>query len=146
MLGLLLWNLVAVVSILVSTVTSQSSNVSIALSTWQPGIASLFGGDLNTPQGDEYGATIGSCGYGSIPTTTWPYRSIAALPTTGQGYLAGPAQGCGTCWQFTCVNDGPQFSGKCNPGSAEQSVTVQITDRYSSTRAKLTTRALKLRS
>ena len=108
---------------------AQNSNVSIALSTWQPGIASLYGTDIGTPGATEYGATIGSCGYADIPVTTWPFLSIAALPTTGQGYLAGPAQGCGICYQLTCVDDGPQFAGKCNPGSTEQSVTLQITDR-----------------
>lgn len=118
--GLLLFNMYSV--------ESQSLNASVALSTWRPGIASLFGGDLNTPQGDEYGATIGSCGYANIPTVTWPYRSIAALPTTGQDYMNGPVQGCGTCYQISCVNDGPDFSGKCNADSANQSVTVQITD------------------
>lgn len=106
------------------------SNVSVALSTWTPGIASLYGGDVGTPEAKEYGASIGSCGYADIPTASWPYLSIAALPTTGQGYLNTPAQGCGTCYQITCVDDGPQFAGKCNPGAASQSVTVQITDRY----------------
>lgn len=110
-----------------STVCS-ADNVSIALSTWTAGIASLYGGDAGTPAFEEYGTTIGSCGYTNIPYATWPFRSVAALPTTGQGYLAGPAQGCGLCFQITCVDDGPEFAGKCNSGSAEQSVTVQITD------------------
>ena len=119
-LGMMLSGLAAVV-------TGQS-NASVALSTWSSGIASLFGGDFGTPAATEYGATIGSCGYADIPVVTWPYLSIAALPTTGQGYLAGPAQGCGTCYQITCVNDGPDFGGKCNDDSAGQSVTVLITD------------------
>lgn len=123
--------LVTVILLLCSLVLTvcQQSNVSIALSTWQPGIASLYGGDLTTPQAAEYGATIGSCGYADIPVASWPYLSIAALPTTGQGYLAGPAQGCGTCYEVSCVDDGLQFAGKCNVGSAAQSVTLQITDR-----------------
>ena len=104
----------------------QQSNVSIALSTWAPGIASLYGGDIGTDAAKEYGATIGSCGYADIPVVSWPFLSIAALPTTGQGYLAGPAQGCGTCYQITCVDDGPDFNGKCNPDAASQSVTVQV--------------------
>lgn len=106
-----------------------AGDVAVALSTWTPGVASLYGGDVGTEAAKEYGATIGSCGYADIPVVSWPFLSIAALPTTGQGYLDGPAQGCGTCYQLSCVNDGPEFNGKCNPDSANQSVTVQITDR-----------------
>lgn len=113
--------------LLVVGVRAQN-NVSVALSAWQPGIASLYGGDFDSPHAKDFGASIGSCGYADIPVATWPFLSIAALPTTGQGYLAGPAQGCGTCYQVTCVDDGPQFNGKCLPGSAGQSVTVQVTD------------------
>lgn len=103
-------------------------SVSTALSSWQPGIASLYGGDIGTAAASEYGATIGSCGYADIATATWPFLSIAALPTSGPGYQAGPVEGCGTCYQISCVNDGSDFNGKCDPDSDEESVTVQITD------------------
>lgn len=124
--------MILAILLLFASRAGAQSNVSVALSTWTPGIASLYGGDVGTPEALEYGATIGSCGYADIPVAAWPYLSIAALPTTGQGYLNTPAQGCGTCYQITCVDDGPQFAGKCNPGSSAQSVTVQITDRYAS--------------
>jgi len=108
-----------------------SQNTSFALTTWTSGIASLYGSNIGTPGATEYGATIGSCGYGDIPTTTWPFLSIAALPTTGQGYIQGPVQGCGTCYQISCVNDDGSFAGKCNDDWATESVTVQITDSCS---------------
>lgn len=123
------WSIMIFLCLLLCLVRAASaSNVSIALSTWQSGIASLYGGNDGSPAWDDYGAAGGSCGYTSIPYATWPFRSIAALPTTGQGYMAGPAQGCGTCYQISCTDDGPDFAGKCNPGSADQSVTIQITD------------------
>lgn len=122
-----MWALAAV-TFAYTLVSASCGNVSIALSAWQPGIASLYGGDFGSAHAKDYGASIGSCGYADIPVTAWPFLSIAALPTTGQGYLTGPVQGCGTCYQLTCVDDGPSFNGKCNPGSAEQSVTVQSVD------------------
>ena len=37
----------------------------------------------------------GSCGYGMLDKTEWPYWSVAALSTKSPFYLAGPLRGCG---------------------------------------------------
>ena len=55
--------LILALCLLFATGCLDASNVSIALGTWQPGIATLYGGDTGTMQTSEYRATIGSCGY-----------------------------------------------------------------------------------
>ncbi len=52
----------------------------------------------------------GSCGYGDLSKTAYPFWSVAALSTQNQFYLAGPANGCGECFEIQCLNSGGQFA------------------------------------
>lgn len=104
------------------------STTAISLTSWTNGIASLYGGDIGTPAANENGATIGSCGYGVIPVSTYPYLSIGALATESEAYKNGPVEGCGTCYQISCVNNDTQLENKCNNDWQTQSITIMITD------------------
>ncbi len=52
----------------------------------------------------------GSCGYGDLSKTAYPFWSVAALSTQNQFYLAGPANGCGECFEIQCLNSEGQFA------------------------------------
>lgn len=52
----------------------------------------------------------GSCGYGDLSKTAYPFWSVAALATQNQFYLAGPANGCGECFEIQCLNSGGQYA------------------------------------
>ena len=36
---------------------------------------------------------------------------------------------CRMCFQVQCINDGPQFAGKCNPDWQTNSITFMVTDK-----------------
>ena len=52
----------------------------------------------------------GSCGYGDLEKKAYPYWSVAALSTKNRFYTAGPANGCGECFEIQCQNSGGQFA------------------------------------
>lgn len=52
----------------------------------------------------------GSCGYGSLDQLQYPYWSVAALSTQNRFYKAGPASGCGECFEIQCINSGGKFA------------------------------------
>ena len=52
----------------------------------------------------------GSCGYGNLSKSAYPYWSVAALSTQNRFYLAGPINGCGECFEIQCLNSGGQFA------------------------------------
>ncbi|DBA91941.1 TPA: expansin [Trebouxia sp. C0005] len=62
------------------------------------------------PGSPSYGTSDGSCGYGDLSKTAYPFWSVAALSTQNQFYLAGPANGCGECFEIQCLNSGGQFA------------------------------------
>ncbi|KAL0054873.1 hypothetical protein WJX82_003597 [Trebouxia sp. C0006] len=62
------------------------------------------------PGSPSYGTSDGSCGYGDLSKTAYPFWSVAALSTQNQFYLAGPADGCGECFEIQCLNSGGQFA------------------------------------
>ncbi|DBA74271.1 hypothetical protein WJX77_004676 [Trebouxia sp. C0004] len=80
------------------------------------------------PGSPSYGTSDGSCGYGDLSKTAYPFWSVAALSTQNQFYLAGPANGCGECFEIQCLNNGGQFAGRCNSDPSQQSTTVMISD------------------
>lgn len=52
----------------------------------------------------------GSCGYGVLDKSKYPYWSVAALSTSNSFYKAGPVGGCGECFEIKCINSGGQFA------------------------------------
>lgn len=52
----------------------------------------------------------GSCGYGSLNKQAYPFWSVAALSTSNRFYKAGPANGCGECFEIQCQNSGGKFA------------------------------------
>lgn len=108
--------------------TQLSKSTAVALTSWTQGIASLYGGDIGTSAATSFGATIGSCGYGIIPITTYPFLSIGALATTSNEYKNSPMEGCGSCYQISCINNSTLFPNKCNDDWQTESITIMITD------------------
>jgi len=56
----------------------------------------------------------GSCGYGVMDKTKYPYWSVAALSPSNPSYIAGPIAGCGQCFEIQCLNSGGQFAVCCS--------------------------------
>ena len=56
------------------------------------------------------GAVPGSCGYGAINETSWPFGAVASV-TSNDSLVAGlPMSGCGTCFKLQCEDQvGSQF-------------------------------------
>ena len=52
----------------------------------------------------------GSCGYGDLSKSNYPFWSVAALSTQNRFYKAGPINGCGECFEIQCLNSGGQFA------------------------------------
>lgn len=71
---------------------------------------------------------VGSCGYGMLSKSDWPYWSVAALPTSNVFFNNLPLEGCGSCWEIECVDRYP-FEGRCNADPNQRKVSVQITDQ-----------------
>ncbi|CAL8462621.1 g2154 [Coccomyxa elongata] len=90
-----------------------------ALSDWRQGIATFYGG---APDG------MGSCGYGKLDKTKYPYWSVGALSTSSTFYISGPVQGCGQCFQVECLQNAGQYAGRCNQDPNARMVTIMITD------------------
>lgn len=110
---------------LLSGVRGNAAGVATPLSAWRNGIASVY--DAPT-----LGAVIGSCGYGAISQSSYPYWSIGALATSNLFFQEGPVEGCGMCFQVQCINDGSNgegFVGKCNPNWQTNSITFMVTDQ-----------------
>ncbi|BDA46490.1 probable Expansin-A2 at N-terminal half [Coccomyxa sp. Obi] len=97
---------------------------------WRQGIATNYGGaqDGMDPYQYSFGTSIGSCGYGKLDKSKYPYWSVAALSTQNMYYLAGPVQGCGECFEIECLQNNGQFAGRCNQDPNARMVTVMITD------------------
>ncbi|KAA6425669.1 MAG: hypothetical protein FRX49_04566 [Trebouxia sp. A1-2] len=70
----------------------------------------------------------GSCGYGVMDKTQYPYWSVAALSPSNPFYIAGPIAACGQCFEIQCLNSGGQFAGRCNSDPIQRSTTVMISD------------------
>ncbi|KAK9819790.1 hypothetical protein WJX72_002423 [[Myrmecia] bisecta] len=100
------------------------------LSDWIPGTSTLYGGapDGVDPYSPSFGTKEGSCGYGMLDKSQFPYWSVAALPPNNRFFTAGPLNGCGQCFQIQCVNDGGQYAGRCNSDPNQRSVSVMISD------------------
>lgn len=47
----------------------------------------------------------GSCGYGLLDQSQWPYWSVGAL-AGGSSFSSGVGKGCGICLEVTCVDGG----------------------------------------
>ncbi|KAK9824754.1 hypothetical protein WJX74_005028 [Apatococcus lobatus] len=103
------------------------AGVATPLSAWRNGIASLYGDPVSI-YNPSLGAIIGSCGYGPISLNAYPFWSIGALSPSNLFFQEGPVDGCGMCFQVQCINDGPQFAGKCNPDWQTNSITFMVTD------------------
>ena len=52
----------------------------------------------------------GSCGYGDMDKSKYPFWSVAALSTSNSFYKAGPINGCGECFEIKCLNSGGKFA------------------------------------
>lgn len=52
----------------------------------------------------------GSCGYGDMDKSKYPFWSVAALSTSNSFYKAGPINGCGECFEIKCLNSGGNFA------------------------------------
>ncbi|KAK9820245.1 hypothetical protein WJX72_007952 [[Myrmecia] bisecta] len=101
------------------------------LSDWiNGGTGTFYGGapDGMDPYQPTYGTKEGSCGYGVLDKSKYPFWSVAALNPSNQFYKAGPIQGCGQCFQIECVNDGGKYAGRCNSDPNQRSVIVMISD------------------
>ncbi|KAK9869002.1 hypothetical protein WJX84_008231 [Apatococcus fuscideae] len=96
---------------------------------WRTGIATNYGGaqDGDSPYSPSYGTSIGSCGYGLLDKSQWPYWSVGALSSSNMFYSEGPINGCGQCFEVQCVNSGGQYAGRCN-GNGGESVTIMVSD------------------
>ena len=83
--------------------------------------------DKMDPSSPSYGTHEGSCGYGVIDKTIFPYFSTAAFGPENQYFKAGPVNACGQCFQIQCTD--PR-SGACKTDSkgVPLSVLIQITD------------------
>ncbi|KAK9852113.1 hypothetical protein WJX84_000033 [Apatococcus fuscideae] len=92
--------------------------------------ATNYGGpaDGNDPYSPSFGTSIGSCGYGKLSKTAWPYWSVAALSTSNVYYKAGPVAGCGQCFEIQCMNSGGQYAGRCAGNTGKESIIVMISD------------------
>lgn len=62
-----------------------------------------------------YSCLQGSCGYGMMDKTKYPYWSVAALSKTNPFYVAGPLGGCGECFEIQCLNSGGQYAVSSSP-------------------------------
>ncbi|BDA46488.1 probable Expansin-A7 [Coccomyxa sp. Obi] len=97
---------------------------------WRQGIATNYGGaqDGKDPYSPSFGTLDGSCGYGELDKSKWPYWSVGALSTSNMYYSEGPVNGCGECFEVQCLQNSGQFAGRCNQDSNARSVTIMITD------------------
>ena len=59
----------------------------------------------------------GSCGYGVMDKTKYPFWSVAALSKTNPFYVAGPLGGCGECFEIQCLDSGGQYAVCCLPNA-----------------------------
>ncbi|KAK9798174.1 hypothetical protein WJX73_006947 [Symbiochloris irregularis] len=59
-----------------------------------------------SPYEPSFGTLNGGCGYGLLDKNTYPFWSVAALSTSNSFYKAGPANGCGECFEIQCINEG----------------------------------------
>ncbi|KAK9906413.1 hypothetical protein WJX75_001467 [Coccomyxa subellipsoidea] len=100
------------------------------LSDWRQGIATFYGGapDGMDPYDYSYGTSIGSCGYGYLDKTKYPFWSVGALATSSIYYQQGPVQGCGQCFEIECLQNAGQFTGRCNQDPNARTITLMITD------------------
>ena len=78
------------------------------------------------PSAPSFGTKAGSCGYGLIQQSRYPYFSTVALSRANRFYLAGPLNGCGQCLQIQCTDLRP---GVCLiDGSTTASVVAMVSD------------------
>ncbi|KAL0021906.1 hypothetical protein WJX79_002021 [Trebouxia sp. C0005] len=114
----------------VITTSGQTGTVSTNQQFAFSGIATNYGGPSQAmdPYTPSYGTSDGSCGYGVMDKTQYPYWSVAALSPSNPFYIAGPIAACGQCFEIQCLNSGGQFAGRCNSDPSQRSTTVMISD------------------
>eukprot|EP00891_Asterochloris_glomerata_P001624 jgi/Astpho2/1624/Aster-x1019 len=76
--------LVAILSVRAAALTG--------LTDFQAGKITFYGGlqDGMNPNQPSFGTLDGSCGYGLLPQTTWPFWSVGALATSSAFFENGP--------------------------------------------------------
>ena len=47
---------------------------------------------------------MGSCGFGALGSSAYPYGAIASILNTSAVLAGLPSSGCGACIQLTCMN------------------------------------------
>ncbi|KAL3148841.1 expansin-like protein [Trebouxia sp. C0010 RCD-2024] len=127
----LLWSLAFLLAVLNPVQSTRQLRDSSNLpSAWTTGIATNYGGpsEGKDPYSPSFGTSEGSCGYGELDKSKYPYWSVAALSPSNPFYVAGPTGGCGQCFEVQCVNSGGQYAGRCNSDPSQRSVTVMISD------------------
>lgn len=86
---------------------------------WIPGNATFYG--------DQYDTVQGSCGYGSLNQTQWPYWNAVALSPLNQFRIAGPQQACGECFEVMC-DPRPPYQGRCGSSPSNTTQIVMTAD------------------
>lgn len=51
------------------------------------------------PDSPSYGTADGSCGFGYIKKSDWPYWSVGALATSNMNFKSLATEGCGACFE-----------------------------------------------
>ncbi|KAK9819970.1 hypothetical protein WJX72_004607 [[Myrmecia] bisecta] len=94
------------------------------------GLATFYGGapDGLDPYAPSFGTSDGSCGYGLLDKTVWPYWSVGALSRNNSFYKNGPIRGCGYCFEIQCLTNNGKYAGRCSADPNSRQVTIQITD------------------
>eukprot|EP00891_Asterochloris_glomerata_P004481 jgi/Astpho2/4481/fgenesh1_pg.00067_%23_63_t len=88
--------------------------------------ATNYGGPVDgmQPYDPSFGTLKGSCGYGIMDKTAYPYWSVVGISTSSRFYTGLSGQGCGV----ECVDLPDAFQGRCITGSGQQSIVVMISD------------------
>ena len=104
------------------------------LSDFSDGTSVTWGGpqDGDDPSQPSGGLLSGSCGYGELQQTQWPFWAVAAISPSSALYTNAtrhPMGGCGACLQIECVNDTQGFEVRqlCWPHAAPYSTPGWLT-------------------
>lgn len=63
--------------------------------------------DGMSPYSPSFGTSVGSCGYGLLDRSSWPFWSVGALSTSNVFYDSLPVSGCGICIEVRCEDRWP---------------------------------------
>jgi expansin (peptidoglycan-binding protein) len=96
------------VCIIIACAIAYPVTADVPLTGWMPGRSTYY----TTPDNGE-------CGYGTLSTSTFPYRKIGAANTA----FFAAASACGACYEIQCTSS-PYLSNACHDGS----VIIQISD------------------